>query len=127
MHGRPTLALPLLGLAALVAPAAPAPGQDGPIGFAPGSRAAQAKAEAHALGVPTPDAARAWLRSITEEPHVAGTLADYKTAARRPRQAPVLGLGKRILPNMKCSSTIPSGPQARKFSCEIVLARSLGN
>ena len=78
MHGRPTLAL--LGLLTLVALAAPARGQDGPIGFAPASRPAQAKAEAHALGVPTPDAARAWLRSITEEPHVAGTLADYKTA-----------------------------------------------
>ena len=78
MHGRPTPAL--LGLLALVALASQARGQDGPIGFAPGSKAAQAKAEAHALGVPTPDAARAWLRSITEEPHVAGTPADYKTA-----------------------------------------------
>ena len=75
---RPTPAL--LGLMALVALAASARGQDGPIGFAPGSRAAQAKAEAHALSVPTPDAARAWLRAITEEPHVAGTPADYKTA-----------------------------------------------
>ena len=55
-------------------------GDEGPMGFAPASRAAQAKAEAHALGVPTPDAARAWLRSITEEPHVAGTPADYRTA-----------------------------------------------
>ena len=78
MHGRPTPAR--LGLLALVALASQARGQDGPIGFAPGSKAAQAKAEAHALGVPTPDAARAWLRSITEEPHVAGTPADYKTA-----------------------------------------------
>ena len=55
-------------------------GDDGPIGFAPASRAAEARAEAHALSVPTPDAARAWLRSLTEEPHVAGTPADYKTA-----------------------------------------------
>ena len=30
--------------------------------------------------VPTPDAARAWLRALTEEPHVAGTPADHKTA-----------------------------------------------
>ena len=55
-------------------------GDDSLIGFAPASRAAQTKAEAHALSVPTPDAARAWLRSLTEEPHVAGTPADYKTA-----------------------------------------------
>lgn len=70
--------------AALVAAPAASPdralAQDGPIGFAPASRAAQAKAEAHALSVPTPDAARAWLRSLTEEPHVAGTPADRKTA-----------------------------------------------
>jgi len=69
-------------LTALVAAMAPAPtrAQDGPIGFSPASRPAQARAEAHALSVPTPDAARAWLRAITEEPHVAGTPADYKTA-----------------------------------------------
>ena len=81
MRGRPCPAL--VGLTALVAIAAqvsPARAQDGLIGFAPASKPAQVKAEAHALGVPTPDAARAWLRSITEEPHVAGTPADYKTA-----------------------------------------------
>ena len=54
--------------------------QDGPIGFAPASRAGEARAESHALAVPTPDAARAWLRALTEEPHVAGTPADKKTA-----------------------------------------------
>ena len=74
----------LLGLLAMaastMATSTPAPAQDGPIGFAPGSKAAQARAEAHALAVPTPDAARAWLRSLTEEPHVAGTPADRKTA-----------------------------------------------
>ena len=53
---------------------------DGPLGFAPGSRAAQSKAEAHALSVPTPERARAWLHTLTEEPHVAGTPADRKTA-----------------------------------------------
>ena len=52
----------------------------GPPGFAPGSRAAQAEAEAHALAVPTPEKARSWLRTLTEEPHVAGTPADHKTA-----------------------------------------------
>ena len=30
--------------------------------------------------MPTPDAARSWLRTLTEEPHVAGTPADHKTA-----------------------------------------------
>ncbi len=69
----------LVALALALAPAS-IPAQDGPIGFAPASKAAQAKAEAHALGVPTPDAARAWLRALTEEPHVAGTPADHKTA-----------------------------------------------
>jgi N-acetylated-alpha-linked acidic dipeptidase len=46
----------------------------------PASRAAQAQAEARALAVPTPERARAWLRTLTEEPHVAGTPADRKTA-----------------------------------------------
>ena len=53
---------------------------DGPIGFAPASRAAEARAEAHALAVPTPEQARAWLRALTREPHVAGTAADHRTA-----------------------------------------------
>src|SRR5215210_9020287 len=66
---------------ALAGPPTTARAQDaGPIGFAPGSRAAQAKAEAHALAVPTPERARTWLRTLTEEPHVAGTPADRKTA-----------------------------------------------
>jgi len=78
MHGRSRL--PLLGLLTLIALGTSAQAQEGPIGFSPGSKAAQSKAEIHALGVPTPDAARAWLREITEEPHVAGTPADYKTA-----------------------------------------------
>jgi N-acetylated-alpha-linked acidic dipeptidase len=51
-----------------------------PLGFGPGSRLAQAKAEAQALTVPSPEKARTWLRTLTEEPHVAGTPADYKTA-----------------------------------------------
>src|SRR3954451_5217033 len=51
-----------------------------PLGFSPGSRAAEIEAEAHALAVPTPDSARSWLRTLTEEPHVAGTPADHKTA-----------------------------------------------
>jgi N-acetylated-alpha-linked acidic dipeptidase len=51
-----------------------------PIGFAPRSRAAYARAEARALAVPTPNNARSWLRTLTEEPHIAGSKADRKTA-----------------------------------------------
>ena len=50
------------------------------IGFAPASRAAEACAEAIAVATPTPENARSWLRTLTEEPHVAGTPADKKTA-----------------------------------------------
>src|SRR4051812_18074240 len=60
-------------------PPTPAPATT-PLGFSPGSRAAELEAEAHALGVPTPNNARSWLRTLTEEPHVAGTPADHKTA-----------------------------------------------
>src|SRR5262249_39456083 len=38
------------------------------------------EAETQALTIPTPANARAWLRTLTEEPHVAGTPADRKTA-----------------------------------------------
>src|SRR4051794_20770831 len=63
-------------------------GQDGPplvpattpLGSVPASRAAELEAEAQALSVPSPNSARSWLRTLTEEPHVAGTPADYKTA-----------------------------------------------
>jgi N-acetylated-alpha-linked acidic dipeptidase len=51
-----------------------------PLGFTPRSGPAQLDAEAHALAVPTAENARKWLRVLTAEPHVAGTLADYKTA-----------------------------------------------
>jgi N-acetylated-alpha-linked acidic dipeptidase len=51
-----------------------------PLGFSPGARAAELEAEAHALAVPNPNSARSWLRTLTEEPHVAGTPADHKTA-----------------------------------------------
>jgi N-acetylated-alpha-linked acidic dipeptidase len=51
-----------------------------PLGFTPHARQAELDAEAHALAVPTPESARKWLRTITAEPHVAGTPADYKTA-----------------------------------------------
>ncbi len=51
-----------------------------PIGFSLGSGPAQLRAETHALAVPTPENARKLLRTLTAEPHVAGTPADYKTA-----------------------------------------------
>jgi len=50
------------------------------LGFSKGRHAAQLEAEAQALAVPTPAHARSWLRTLTEEPHVAGTPADHKTA-----------------------------------------------
>ena len=40
----------------------------------------QLAAEAHAIAVPTPENARKLLRTLTAEPHVAGTPADHKTA-----------------------------------------------
>ncbi|MDR3619793.1 MAG: M28 family metallopeptidase [Paludisphaera borealis] len=50
------------------------------LGFAPASRGKQIEAEARALAVPTPKNARALLRTLTAEPHTAGTLADQRTA-----------------------------------------------
>ena len=50
------------------------------IGFSPRTFAKQRAAEAHALTIPTPENARRWLRTLTAEPHVAGTEADHKTA-----------------------------------------------
>ncbi len=51
-----------------------------PLGFAPASCAVELDAETKALAVPTPENARKWLRTLTEEPHLAGSPADYKTA-----------------------------------------------
>src|SRR5271168_1632632 len=56
------------------------PPSSSPLGFSPAARAIELEAESHALGIPTPNNARSWLRKLTEEPHVAGTEADYKTA-----------------------------------------------
>ncbi len=59
----------------------PAGGPPGPaIGFSPRAFEKQHAAEARALAVPTPENARKWLRTLTAEPHVAGTPADHKTA-----------------------------------------------
>ena len=50
------------------------------LGFSPRSAPGQLAAEAHAITVPTPENARKTLHTITAEPHVAGTPADYKNA-----------------------------------------------
>lgn len=75
---------PLFVLTTVLASATAGLGQDekpvSPIGFTPGSRAAELKAESRALTVPTPENARSWLRVLTAEPHVAGTPADHRTA-----------------------------------------------
>jgi len=55
-------------------------GSTSPLGFTPRSSPGQLQAESHALTVPTPENARKLLRTLTAEPHVAGTPADYKTA-----------------------------------------------
>jgi N-acetylated-alpha-linked acidic dipeptidase len=74
------------GLAALLAlaplPASGAAGGGGTprLGFFPASRPAQERAEAVFLDVPTPERTRRWLRDLTEEPRVAGTEADRRSA-----------------------------------------------
>lgn len=50
------------------------------LGFSPGSQEQQRHFEQLAVAVPQPDKARRWMRALTEEPHVAGTPEDYKTA-----------------------------------------------
>ncbi len=67
-------------IAALVLAALPARAADGPIGVAPNSRDGFEAAQARAFATITPRDARNWLRTLTEEPHVAGTPADHETA-----------------------------------------------
>src|SRR2546425_543519 len=50
------------------------------LGFFAGSREAERKAEMEMLTTPTPEKERAWLRALTEEPHVAGTPQGKKVA-----------------------------------------------
>jgi len=59
--------------------AAQAPAQHR-LGFFPASNSSQDRAEAAFLAVPTPEQAEAWLRQLTEEPHVAGTPQDRALA-----------------------------------------------
>ena len=69
------LILPFALLLQVVAAPPPAP-----LGFAPGSVDAQARAEKILLDTITPASARKWLAALTEEPHVAGTPAEKKLA-----------------------------------------------
>ncbi|MFO0892245.1 MAG: M28 family metallopeptidase [Isosphaeraceae bacterium] len=50
------------------------------LGFTLNSSPGEREAESRALAVPTPEHARRWLKTLTQEPHVAGTPADYRTA-----------------------------------------------
>jgi N-acetylated-alpha-linked acidic dipeptidase len=75
-----TWTIPGYGGSASDAPGSSPPTVPSPLGFAPSTRAEQLREEAHALTVPTPANARSWLRTLTAEPHVAGTPADFKTA-----------------------------------------------
>ncbi|WP_165064265.1 M28 family metallopeptidase [Paludisphaera rhizosphaerae] len=72
---------PLLLSFLLALIARPLPGQEPtPLGFSPAARAPHLDAERKAQAVPTADNARKWLRTITAEPHPAGSPADEKTA-----------------------------------------------
>lgn len=51
-----------------------------PLGALAGSWDEQRAAEDRAQAIPSPEKASAWLRTLTEEPHVAGTPADHATA-----------------------------------------------
>jgi len=78
---RPLAQLLAPALALLLAPPAPLAGQEPtPLGFSPSSLAAFREAEKKAVATPSPNQARAWLRTLTAEPHPAGTPADERTA-----------------------------------------------
>jgi N-acetylated-alpha-linked acidic dipeptidase len=73
----------VLAAATPPAPAAGPAGGEAPrprLGFLGGSRETERRAEIDMLGTPTPERARAWLRALTEEPHVAGTPQGKKVA-----------------------------------------------
>ena len=79
--GAPSLPLALaLALLAATSRADDAADPQRPIGVLPTSADGLAEAEGRALEVPNPKAARALLRRLTEEPHVAGTQAGRETA-----------------------------------------------
>jgi N-acetylated-alpha-linked acidic dipeptidase len=72
-------ALVVLSLAA-AGPPPPARAADGPPGVLPGARAGFLETQARLLATPKPDGARRLLRTLTEEPHIAGTPAGRRTA-----------------------------------------------
>ncbi|HEX9427440.1 MAG TPA: M28 family metallopeptidase, partial [Candidatus Polarisedimenticolia bacterium] len=81
--GTPALATDAAGMATGAEPVVRDSDGSGPrprLGFFAGLRAAEARAEGVMLATPTPERERAWLRALTEEPHVAGTPEDRKTA-----------------------------------------------
>ena len=71
---------PKPGHAAAAGNAPVATRRSSPLGFSPATRARELEFESKALAVPTPENARKWLKTLTAEPHVAGTPADYRTA-----------------------------------------------
>ena len=91
----------------------PARANPGPLGFAPGSAPRQLEAEADALAVPTPENARAWLRTLTEEPHVAGTPADHKTAVFVRDKLREWGWKADLSPSTRSCSTTRPGHRRR--------------
>jgi N-acetylated-alpha-linked acidic dipeptidase len=95
-----------------------------PLGFAPSSRAGQAHAEAHATAVPSPEAARTLLRTLTAEPHVAGTPADYKTAVFVRDKLREWGW-KADLASLEVLLNYPSGPPSLSIESPIEKRLSL--
>ena len=88
--------------AASQAPAEQAPAAgDAPrprLGFVAASRDAERKAEIDMLGAPRPDRERAWLRALTEEPHVAGTAQGKKVAEYVRDRLQEFGLKAELVP-----------------------------
>jgi N-acetylated-alpha-linked acidic dipeptidase len=68
------------------------------IGFLAAGRDAERQAEIQMLGTPRPDRARAWLRALTEEPHVAGTPQGKKVAEYVRDRLLEMGLKAELVP-----------------------------
>ena len=68
------------------------------LGFFAGSREAERKAETEMLTTPTPEKERAWLRALTEEPHVAGTPQGKKVAEYVRDRLAEFGLKAELVP-----------------------------
>jgi N-acetylated-alpha-linked acidic dipeptidase len=68
------------------------------LGFIASSRDAERQAEIDMLAAPRPDRARAWLRALTEEPHVAGTPQGKKVAEYVRDRLLEIGLKAELVP-----------------------------